>query len=451
MSIALSAAIFACMLLLILVSAVQMLYLESLRLRARELPAQQFFREALAGRIGPSLEDGSMAFSVWKHGLLVLLGAAFLAWTVHNSRFSLQALLEACGLAWLAMLLAGYAAPQALYRRTTGQWLVPLVPILRGLAVLMRPVAALLMFLQSLVELGNHDEQVADEPTPEENIDALITAGAEEGIIEEEDRRLIHSVVAFGDKTVREVMTPRPGIVGIPAAATLEELRQLVINEQYSRIPVYGDSIDDVLGFIHVRDMFELNEEDRAARKVSDLMRPVPLVPETKPVNDLLREMQQEGSHMAVVVDEYGNTAGLATMEDLVEEIVGEIRDEHEPATDVIREPDGSYLVSGSFDVDHLADLVGARLNEQTESTTVGGLVTEWLGRVPEVGEKVEKDGVRIEVLASNELRVDRVRISRTENGGKPGNGRRNGVRLANGSKPDGPGGPPAFEDGQDV
>src|ERR1019366_8523511 len=128
---------------------------------------------------------------------------------------------------------------------------------------------------------------------------------------------------------------------------------------------------------------------------------------------DLLREMQQDGAHMAIVVDEYGNTAGLVTMEDMVEVIVGEIHDEHEPERDVTEEPNGAYVVSGSFDVDRLQDLLKFRPGDDTESTTVGGLVTEWLGRVPSAGEIVERDGVRIEVLAGNELRVEQVRLSR--------------------------------------
>src|SRR6185503_13963818 len=153
-----------------------------------------------------------------------------------------------------------------------------------------------------------------DPASPAENIEALIDAGTEEGLIEEGDRELIQSVVEFGDKTVRQVMTPRPEMVTISADASLEDLRSLVIHEQYSRISVYGQSIDDIIGFVHVRDMFELEEEMRSSLKVRELMRPIRLVPETKRAQDLLREMQQDSTHMVIVVDEYGNTAGLATM-----------------------------------------------------------------------------------------------------------------------------------------
>ena len=148
-------------------------------------------------------------------------------------------------------------------------------------------------------------------------------------------------------------------------------------------------------------------------RRVRELMRPIRFVPETKPVNDLLREMQQDGAHMAIVIDEYGNTAGLATMEDMVEEILGEIHDEHEPERDVLKQPDGSFVVSGSFDLDRLHDLLEFQPPEETESTTIGGLVTEWLGHVPHIGEVMERDGIRLEVLAGDELKVEQVRVSK--------------------------------------
>jgi putative hemolysin len=203
--------------------------------------------------------------------------------------------------------------------------------------------------------------------------------------------------------------------VAIPVDATLEELRQIVINEQYSRIPVYEGAIDQIIGFVHVRDMFELGEEERVRRTVRELMRPIRFVPESKAVNDLMREMQQDNTHMVIVVDEYGNTAGLATMEDLVEVILGEIRDEHEPDSDVKEDGAGGYIVSGNFDVARLAELFEFRPQEEIESTTVGGLVTEWLGRVPQAGESVEREGLHIDVLASGELRVEQVRVRRSQ------------------------------------
>jgi putative hemolysin len=399
--------------LLCFVSYVQLLYLESLRLIRRDTPALSFFRETLVDKIGLDLEPGSLAFSLVKHVSLPLLGLFFLCLLVRDSVPVWQSVLEAVGFSVLAMLLSTYFVPYLLYHRTGSRWLLKLLPIIRFLAALASPLASLVKMFESLLDPNHKNGSEADSNDSVEHIEALITAGAEEGILEEEDRKLIHSVVAFGGKSVREVMTPRPNIVAISSTKSLEDLRQLVIHEQYSRIPVYSESIDNIIGFIHVRDLFELNDEERQKKPLKDLIRPIPLVPETKPGSDVLREMQRDGAHMVIVVDEYGNTAGLATMEDLVEEILGEIRDEHEPGRDVRQEGDHVFIAPGSLDLDRLQDLLNFRPNGDTESTTLGGLVAEWLGHVPQVGETVEHGGIRVEVLAGNERRVEELRISR--------------------------------------
>ncbi len=396
------------------VTFVQMLYLESLRLRTRDLPSLQLFKAKLEERFGMKTEVGALTFSLVKHSMLLLLGIAILAFAASSGGISLLAFIEATITSWLVMIGVAYVVPQLLYRRTSGSWLSPVIPVLKILAAAVKPLIALLNFSHTLIELADEKASTEEPPTSAENIEALISAGAEEGLIEEDDRKLIQSVVEFGDKVVREVMTPRPNIVAVEADATLEQLRQLVIHEQYSRIPVYEGTIDHIVGFMHVRDMFELEEAERVSGKIREVMRPIRFVPETKPVNDLMREMQQEGGHMVIVVDEYGNTAGLATMEDLVEVILGEIRDEHEPDSDVKVEQDGSFVVPGSFDIGRLDELLEFRPEQDIESTTVGGLVTEWLGRVPLPGEVVERHGVRIEVLASDELRVEQVRMRKS-------------------------------------
>ncbi len=402
---------FALGVLLCLVTFVQTLYLETMRLRTRDMPSLQFFKSTVEDRIGFDTEEGTLSFSLLKHGSLLLLTIVVLLTYIQDGSATWLTCAEAAFTSWLLMMLVAYVVPQMLYRRSSGRLLLPMVPVLRAFAYLVRPVVALLGFLQSLVELADEKHSDADPPTSAENIDALISAGTEEGLIEEDDRKLIQSVVEFGDKVVREVMTSRPDMVAMSADATLEELRQLVIHEQYSRIPVFEGSIDQVVGFVHVRDMFELGEEERRTLKIRELMRPIRFVPETKPANDLMREMQQEGAHMVIVVDEYGNTAGLSTMEDLVEVILGEIRDEHEPEPEVIEESPGVYVVPGTFDLARIENILDFHPEEEIESTTVGGLVTEWLGRVPEAGEAVQKDGVRIEILASDELRVEKVRV----------------------------------------
>jgi CBS domain containing-hemolysin-like protein len=411
MTLLLSLAAAAAALVVTLVTCFQVLYLESMRIVARELPSLQYFKETLEARLGLSTERGALTFSLIKHVGLAIMGSLIFAVACQDAPL-LQALAVSFLLAGIGTVITTYIVPQVVYRKSHGRGLMVLVPFVRVLAILFRPLTWMLEFGQSLFELGGTEEK-KEPPSAEEHIEALITAGEEEGIIEGGDRQLIQSVVAFGDKTVREVMTPRPRIVAISQDNSLEELRQLVIHEQFSRIPAYESDIDTICGFVHVRDMFEMTEQERAMRRVKDIMRPIRAIPESKPVNDLLREMQEEGAHMAVVVDEYGSTAGIVTLEDMVEEIVGEIHDEHEPDRDFRQEPDGSYVVSGSFDLDRLSDLVDFHPQENPESTTVGGLVTEWLGHVPAVGEETERDGILIRVLAANDRRVDQVRIAK--------------------------------------
>jgi CBS domain containing-hemolysin-like protein len=402
-------------LLLTFVSYVQLLYLESLRLLRRESPSLEYFREILADKIGLETEKGSLAFSLVKHVSLFLIGVFYLCSLVRPTVPHWETVVEAIFLSCAAMLVSTYLVPMLLFRRTKGKWMRKTVPLIRLIAFTALPMANLVKGFQSLLEFSRDTHGEAPAADAVEHIEALITAGAEEGILEEEDRKLIHSVVAFGDKNVREVMTPRPNIVAISVDKSIEDLRQLVIHEQFSRIPVYEGTIDNVIGFVHVRDMFELDPEQRQLKSLRELMRPVPLVPETKRVSDLFREMQRDGSHLVIVIDEYGNTAGVATMEDLVEEILGEIRDEHEPDRDVRQESENVFVAPGSLDLDRLQDLFNFRPKEDTESTTVGGLVAEWVGHVPQVGETVEHDGLRVEILAGDERRVGQVRISRAE------------------------------------
>ena len=395
---------------LCLVSFVQLLYLESLRLLTRDFEALGFFKETLEKRLGFETEQGAFVFSLIKHTLLVLTGAIFVADAASRGA-NWQGWLEGFLLAWGVMLASSYVLPQILYRRSSSRWILPLVPFMRFLALLFRPLTLLLGFLQSIFELGTPRPDT-DKPEPGDDIEALISAGEEEGIIEKEDSRLIQNVVAFGDKRVHEVMTPRREIVAIEVDKTLEDLRCLAKEQQFTRIPVFEGSLDRIRGFIHVRDLYELDDAQRLTHTIESLLRELKAVPESKPVPELLREMQERGNHIVYVVNEYGRVAGLATMEDLVEEVFGEIRDEHEPQHDVERTPDGAIIVSGAFDLDHLEEYFGYRANDDIESTTVGGLTCEWHGAVPVAGEIVIREGLRIEVLAADDFRVDKVKIS---------------------------------------
>ncbi len=408
----LAAAILVLFVLVILFATLQTFYLEGMRLRARDLPSLQFFKSEFEPRLHMRSEVGSLTYSLWKHTSLVILSILVLTKNVDSEPLTALEVAESIAISWVAMIACTYVIPQLVFRRTSGHWLNAFLPFFALAALMARPLVITLDFLHSLLDIVKPEPDDDEPATPAENIEALISAGTEEGLIEEDDRKLIQQVVAFGDKVVREVMTPRPNIVAIQADETLAALHELVVNEQYSRIPVYQSSIDDIRGFVHVRDMFEVAESSRVTRRVHELMRPIRLVPETKPVDDLMREMQQEGAHMVIVIDEYGNTAGLASMEDLLEVILGEIRDEHEPTSDVIEDGNGGFVLSGNFDISRVSDLLKFEPDDDVESTTIGGLVMEWLGRVPRPGESIERDGIRVEVLASDDLRVEQVRLS---------------------------------------
>jgi CBS domain containing-hemolysin-like protein len=271
------------------------------------------------------------------------------------------------------------------------------------------PVTLVLGFLQSVTSLTKQQSEEQPE-SPAEAVDALIEAGQEEGIIQASDRDLIQSVVEFSGKTVREAMKPRPEMVAVPVDTTVEKFIELLRAKPFSRVPVYRDSIHNIVGIVHAQDVLQVPDTEASTRTVDTLMRKdVYFVPESKLGSELLREMRQNNVRIAIVVDEYGGVAGLVTIEDLVEEIVGEIRDEHEKSQ-VVKENDHSYIVPGNMDVDHLDELFGVR-PEGKEAATIAGLVSELAGRIPQKGEVIEEEGLRFEVLESTDRKVERVRI----------------------------------------
>jgi putative hemolysin len=220
--------------------------------------------------------------------------------------------------------------------------------------------------------------------------------------------------VQFSEKTVRDAIKPRPEIVAVPTNTTVEQFVEMLRTKHFSRVPVFEGTIHNIVGIVYAQDVLQVADSEAVSRTVDTIMRTdVDFVPESKLGSDLLREMQRGNIRMAIVVDEYGGVAGLVTIEDLVEEIVGEIGDEREKA-EVVRENDHTYLVPGNMDIDRLAELFGVR-PEGKESATVAGLVSELAGRIPRKGEVVEEDGLRFEVLESTERRVVRVRISMEE------------------------------------
>jgi CBS domain containing-hemolysin-like protein len=257
----------------------------------------------------------------------------------------------------------------------------------------------------------------------EVEIRAMAEAGHEEGAIEEEEKELIHSIFEFGDTVVREVMTPQPDVVAIDASRSLEEVMDMVIRHGYSRIPVYRDSMNEVVGIVYAKDVLRETRSGRNGRTLEQLARPAHFVPESKKVSDLLKDMQREKFHVAVVVDEYGSVAGLVTLEDLLEEIVGEIADEYDREEPQV-EPagDGRYRVNARLPVDELNEILEVELPDE-EWDTVGGLMMAVLGHLPQQGERVDFEGLRFTADRVQGRRIAKVLIERLES--RPSGGER--------------------------
>jgi len=316
---------------------------------------------------------------------------------------------------WLGLLaagavisvVAGLVIPTLIVRRSPERVLELLLPAFTAGANLLAPLTTLIVSWMGSAGLavrsangegGGDEVHVPDAGRTEEP--------AEESL-------LLRSVVDFGQTLVREVMTPRPDIVAIKADATIDDLRRLVREQEYSRLPVYTDNLDNIVGLIVVKDLIQMTAEPDASRPVSDVMRPAAFVPETKRVAELLREFRQRQFHLALVVDEYGGTAGLVTVEDVVEELVGEIRDEYDSeAEPVVRESEDAFVFSGKVGIEEMTDRLGIEI-EEGGFETVGGYVLARAGRVPAVGERFDADGLEIEVLEAEHRRIHKVRIRR--------------------------------------
>jgi len=316
----------------------------------------------------------------------------------------------------LVVVFCNQVLPSLLFNRTRGRWAARILWPIRLLLWLTTPITVFVRFFFSVASLA--EPPVTPEEESAVDVEALLEAGEEEGILEENDRDLVRSAVEFGDKLVRDVMTPRPEVFAVPRTATLEQFLDLLREHNFSRVPVYSGSIDNITGIAFAHDLLQIADEEARTRTVASIEHPAVFVPETKRGYELLREMQREKQHMRIVIDEYGGVSGLVTIEDLLEQIVGDIRDEHEedaPIEDPQREPDGVWLVPGGFPVDQLGDLFGEpiELDKPYEATTLGGLVSEIEGRIPLPGEVVllESAGVRVEVVASTDRRVERLRL----------------------------------------
>jgi putative hemolysin len=293
-----------------------------------------------------------------------------------------------------------------------------LLPVIRPLLPLMAfaadPFHRLFDRSRKEQELENGEED--EEQDQGDDIQALIDVGEAEGILEQEEGELIHSIIEFGDTRVNEVMTPRPDIIAVSAEATVREARDIMIDSKYSRLPVYRDQIDNVEGLVYIRDLLQSWAEGNLESPIAPLVRPVYFIPETKPVSDLLEEMQKANVQLSMVIDEYGGVSGLVTVEDILEEIVGEIEDEdiaHEELNDIVEVSDGVYEVLGSIEIGKIERLFEMEI-EADDFTTIAGLVVNECGRVPQTGEQLTFRGLDLEVVEADERRIARLRVKRT-------------------------------------
>src|SRR5215213_3814332 len=319
------------------------------------------------------------------------------------------------------LILAGIfrqLVPLFISTRNPEGTLLFLLPVVRPFFPIMAFVADP---FQRLFDRSRRKDQVTETGDEEEEEDdsndlqALIDVGEAEGILEEEEGELIHSIIEFGDTRVSEVMTPRPDIVAVPENATVREARDIILESKYSRLPAYREQIDDVEGMIYVRDLLQYWAEGRENESIESLVRSVYFIPETKPVADLLEEMQKAHAQLAMVIDEYGGVCGLVTVEDILEEIVGEIEDEDiggEELEEIVEGPDGSYEVLGSTEIGKIERLFDMEI-EADDFTTIAGLVINESGKVPAVGEVLTIRGLEVEVLEADERRIGRLRVKK--------------------------------------
>ena len=398
--------------LLALVSYVERLYAEKGKLLSRDFEENiEAYEQRVELKLGVSSARAALSMQ-----LLSQLSTASIALIIGYATFmrggwSWGEIVQAAVSIILIVVVFNRLIPYLLFIRTKGDWLARFIPVLKLLIWLALPLTVLLGFSMSVASLAEPEES-EDQEHSSEAVDALLEAGTEEGILEESDRELIQSVVEFGDKIVREIMKARPDMLAVPAGTTIEQLTDILQKKPHSRIPVYDPDLDHIQGIVFAQDLLQVRDEDARTQTVVKLMRPAQFVPEMKKVSELLRQMQREKIQMAIVIDEYGGVAGLVTLEDMLEEIVGDIGSEHERRPQIVRESESSYLLPGATDLDMLEELFDYRPTD-VEATTVAGLISELAGNIPQPGEYVEHDHLRFDVLESTDRRIERVRVSK--------------------------------------
>lgn len=296
------------------------------------------------------------------------------------------------------------------------RWARQLSGFVRGAAWLLRPVVwGLSAITNTLVRMMGGQIKHRGPFITEEELRLLVTVGEEEGVLEEEETEMIHSVFEFADTTVREVMIPRIDMVTLESDVTVDEAVDFAIQGGFSRIPVFEETIDNILGVLYVKDMLKQLREDHDTLLIRDMLRPAHYVPETKKLDDVLREMRQQHVHMVIVIDEYGSVAGLATIEDLVEEIFGEIQDEYDREENLYEKVnDNEYIVDAKMNIDDFNELMDMELDD-TDYETLGGFLYAQLDKIPNTGDTITYDHVKFTVLSTRGRRITKVRVEREQ------------------------------------
>jgi CBS domain containing-hemolysin-like protein len=341
---------------------------------------------------------------ILRFGLSGLVLAFAYTWVVANQWIALAILvLSALLLFWIEWLVERYVM------RSPEEWAVRFVPSVRVLIGLMALPVALPMSLSGDSKGGG---EITVSVT-EEEFKTLVDAGQEEGFVDEGEHRMIQSIFRLGDTLTREIMVPRIDMLALDVGTSLPKAVDAFVNSGYSRVPVYEETVDNTLGMLYAKDLLRVLREGEEIGSLTDLLRSVYFVPEAKKVDELLDEMQSQRRHIAIVVDEYGGVAGLVTLEDIVEEIFGEIQDEYDQAEEAPYQEleDGDYIFLGRVDLDDFNDIFGSDLPGD-EADTLGGFIYSRLGRVPEVGEQVENDNLLLTVEQVSARRIRKVRAS---------------------------------------
>jgi CBS domain containing-hemolysin-like protein len=345
--------------------------------------------------------------------LVCHLGIATIVAIMVRDRWGLSGVGVAFAIELVIIFVLAEAVPKTYALLQPDRAALRAAPLARALAVFfpLRWAAELLIGISNVILPGKGRTQGPS--VSEEELLALAGVAADADVIEVEERALIESILEFGDTIVREVMVPRPDMVTVTRDFRVADVMEVVILNGYSRLPACGDGIDDIVGIVYAKDLMRAERDGKEDAGIGDLIRPARFVPETKKVSQLLREMQAEKFHMAIVVDEYGSTAGSVTLEDVIEELVGEIVDEFDVEDPMVEPlPDGDVRVNARMPIDDLNDLLHGHLPEG-DWDTVGGLLFSELGHVPQDGESVDVEGWRLTAERVQGRRIGRVRIRR--------------------------------------